>query len=189
MTTYQPMVPGITVYGQTTSVFVDVLKSFAVLQQAMLEALGVREVEPDKWYPQEGILRAYQKVDLMLGARGLERFGRQVPPFVVFPPGIDDAHVVLENFDVIYHLNHRRDGVVMFDLATREMTEGIGHYHYERVGEREALVRCDNPYPCRFDMGLTHGFAARFAPDVAVTHEPGECRSKGGQACLYRVRW
>ena len=189
MTPYEPMVPGITVYGLTTYVFVDAIKSFAVLQQAMLEALGVTEVDAESWYPQERLLRAYQKVDLMLGGRGLERFGRKVPPFVAFPPGIDDVHVVLSQFDVIYHLNHRRDGVVMVDLATGEMLEGIGHYGYERVGEREVLIRCDNPYPCRFDMGLAHGFAARFAPDVAVTHEPGECRAKGGSHCLYRARW
>jgi len=189
MIPYQPMVPGITVYGQTIGVFFDVLKSFAVLQQAMLEVLEVREVDPEHWYPQELVLRAYQKVDFLLGGRGLERFGRQVPPLVVFPPGIADAHAVLEKLDVTFHLNHRRDGVAMFDLATGEMTEGIGHYRYERVGEREGLMCSDNPYPCRFDMGLIHGFVARFATDVVVTHEPGECRSKNGSHCLYRARW
>ncbi len=54
---------------------------------------------------------------------------------------------MLSKLDTIYHLNHSRDGVVMFDLATGEMTEGIGHYTYERVGEREVLMLCDNPTP------------------------------------------
>ncbi|MDC0718044.1 hypothetical protein [Nannocystis bainbridge] len=189
MTSYQPMVPDITVFGQTTSVFIEVLKSFSVLQKAMLEALGVDAVDPQAWYPQERILRAYQKVDLVLGSRGLERFGRQVPPLVAFPPGIDDPHTVLSGLDATYHLNHSRDGVVMLDLATGEMTEGIGHYHYERVDEREARMCCDTPYPCRFDMGLVAGFAARFVTDVEVEHEPGECRARGGANCVYRVRW
>ncbi|MFZ6180328.1 hypothetical protein [Nannocystis pusilla] len=189
MTQYVPKAPNITVYGQTTSVFIDVLKPFAVLQKAMLDALGVDQIDPHAWYPQELILRAYQKVDYVLGGRGLERFGRQVPPLVAFPPGIDGAHTVLSKLDVTYHLNHGRDGVVMFDLATGEMTDGIGHYTYERVGEREALMLCDNPYPCRFDMGLVHGFAGRFEPGVQVTHESSECRARGGDKCLYRVSW
>ncbi|PCC71648.1 hypothetical protein SAMN02745121_01191 [Nannocystis exedens] len=189
MTQYVPMAPNITVYGQTTSVFIDVLKQFSVLQKAMLDALGVEQFDPHSWYPQELILRAYQKVDLVLGGRGLERFGRQIPPLVAFPPGIDDAHTVLSMLDATYHLNHSRDGVPMLDLATGEMTEGIGHYAYERVGEREVLMRCDNPYPCRFDMGLIAGFAERFAAGVEMSHEPGGCRAKGGEKCVYRVRW
>ncbi|MCY1072430.1 hypothetical protein OV090_47230 [Nannocystis sp. RBIL2] len=189
MTQYVPMAPNISVYGQTTSVFIDVLKQFSVLQKAMLDALGVERFEPHAWYPQRLILRAYQKVDLLLGARGLERFGRQIPALVAFPPGIDGAHTVLSKLDTIYHLNHSRDGVVMFDLATGDMTEGIGHYTYERVGEREVLMLCDNPYPCRFDMGLVHGFAGRFEPDVQVAHESSECRARGGAKCLYRLSW
>ncbi|WAS94642.1 hypothetical protein [Nannocystis punicea] len=189
MTPYVPMAPNITVCGQTTSVFIDVLKSFTVLQKAMLDALGVEKLDPQAWYPQERILRAYQKVDFVLGGRGLERFGRQVPALVAFPPGIDDAHTVLAMLDATYHLNHARDGVVMFDLATGEMTEGIGHYSYERVGEREALMSCDNAYPCRFDMGLIAGFAERFVTGVQIDHEPGECRARGGERCFYRIGW
>jgi hypothetical protein len=82
VTQYEPMAPNISVYGQTTSVFIEVLKQFSVLQRAMLDALGVERFEPHAWYPQRLILRAYQKVDLLLGARGLERFGRQIPALV-----------------------------------------------------------------------------------------------------------
>jgi hypothetical protein len=108
----------------------------------------------------------------------------------VFPPGIQDAHGVLQLLDKIYHMNHARDGVVMFDAATGKQLDGIGHYLYEgRAGDREALMVCDNPYPCRFDLGLFQGFVARFEPGVKVTHEPGGCRAHGDAVCRYRARW
>lgn len=187
--TYVPFVPGITVAGQTVRVFTDALQSFPVLREAILEVLRVQVVEDDVWFPQELVLRTYQKVDHLLGGRGLERFGKTVPPLVVLPPTITGAHDVLSQLDVVFHLHHCRDGARMFDPATGAMLEGIGHYGYERVGEREVRMVCDNPYPCRFDLGLCHGFAALFEPSAAAQHEPGSCRAHGDPACAHRIRW
>jgi hypothetical protein len=189
MTQYLSFVPGITVAGPTIRVFVDALQSFSVLRETMLEVLGVTTLDDDHWYPQERVLAAYQKADYLLGGRGLERFGRLVPTRAHFPPGIDDAHALLSKIDAIYHLNHRRDGVLMLDVATGAQLEGIGHYHYERVGDGEVRITCDNPYPCRFDVGLMHGFAARFQPDVVMVHEPDTCRARGDACCVLRATW
>ncbi len=43
-------------------------------------------------------------------------------------------------------------------------------------------MTCDDPYPCDFDMGILHGFAARFSQDallVRVKHGEGGCRKRG----------
>lgn len=190
MTRYAPLVPGITVYGKTLLIVHELVQAFAVLREALVDALGHAVVDPERWYPQEDVLRVYHKVDALLGGRGCERLGRLVEARAMIPPGLADVHGVLAGLDAIYHLNHRRDGAQMFDPATGAMLEGIGHYHYEgRAGAREAVMRCDNPYPCRFDLGLFHGFAARFEPGVSVTHEPGACRRDGDAACVYRARW
>lgn len=189
MTPYTPFVPGINATGKTLDMLIEAVGSFSVLRETMLEVLGVPEVDVEMWFPQERVLRTYQKVESLLGGRGLERCGRLIAAKVALPPGISDAHTVLEKLDTTFHLNHRRDGVVMFDLATGEMLEGIGHYHYQRVGEREVVMTCDNPYPCRFDLGLVHGFAARFTPTVSVAHEPGACRIRGDTQCVYRATW
>jgi hypothetical protein len=186
---YRPFVPGITVAGYTVRVFTDTLRSFPVLREAMLATLGATEVDDEAWYSQEDLLRAYQKVDHLLGGRGLERFGRLVPALAVIPPTITGAHAILSSLDVVFHLHHRRDGAPMFDSATGVMQEGIGHYRYERIDEREARLVCDNPYPCRFDLGLCNGFAALFEPTAAATHEPGSCRTRGDAGCGLRVRW
>ncbi len=186
---YRPFVPGVTVSGLTVRVFTDVLKSFVVLREAILETLGVSEVDDAVWYPQEIVLRTYQKVDHLLGGRGLERCGREISSLAELPPTITGAHEVLSQLDVVFHLHHCRDGAPMFDLTTGAMREGIGHYRYERVGEREVLMTCDNAYPCRFDLGLCHGFAGLFEPTVASAHEAGSCRARGDRGCTYRIRW
>lgn len=186
---YIPFVPGITVAGKTLAVFIDTLASFPVLREALLEVLGVPRIDDDEWFPQDLVLRAYQKVDYLLGGRGLERFGTAVPALAEVPPHIDGAHAVLAALDVVFHVHHRRDGATMIDLGTGVMTEGIGHYHYERTGEREAIMVCDNPYPCRFDIGLCRGFAGRFAPTATAEHIPGSCRLDGDTSCAYKICW
>lgn len=189
MKKYVPFVPGVAVAGSTVLVLIEFVESLSVLRQAMLEALGVDSVDPERWYAQEGVLRAYGKIDALLGGRGLERAGKLVPARAAFPPGIDGAHDVLAKLDAVYHLNHCRDGARMFDPATGVQLEGIGHYRYERAGEREANMECDNPYPCRFDLGLFYGFVGRFESSVTVTHEPGGCRTHGDPICRYRASW
>lgn len=188
MSKYVPFVPGITVSGNTVLVLIEFVESFSVLHQVMLECLGVERIDPAGWYSQEGVLRAYGKIEALLGGRGLERAGKLVPARAMLPPGIRDAHSVLERLDATYHMNHCRDGVPMFDPATGVQLDGIGHYRYAG-GDREAMMECDNPYPCRFDSGLFHGFVARFETNPTVTHEPGSCRSHGDPICRYRARW
>lgn len=189
MSRYTPFVPGISAPGKTLDMLLEAVGPFSVLREEMLATLGVPQVDVEMWFAQEQVLRTYQKVESLLGGRGLERCGRLIAKRVALPPGIDDAHSVLEKLDATFHLNHRRDGVVMFDPATGAMLEGIGHYHYERVGEREVVMRCDNPYPCRFDLGILHGFASRFADTATVRHEPGACRAQGEAQCVYRATW
>lgn len=188
MTQCVPAVPGITVAGTTILVHVEFIAQLSVLRQMILDTLGVSEIDVDAWYPQEMVLRTYQKVDTLLGGRGLERLGRLVPTRAAAPP-FTSAHEILAGLDVAYHMNHRRDGVPMYDPRTGATLEGIGHYAYERLGERAARMTCDSPYPCRFDIGLFHGFIDRLEPAVQVVHDPETCRILGDPACRYDLRW
>jgi len=190
MTRYVPFVEGVTVSGTTVTIIAEAVQTFSVLRQWLLETLGVAAVDPERWYPQADILRTYDKVESLLGGRGLARLGKLVPAKAILPPGIHDAHSVLALLDATYHLNHRLDGVGMFDPATGAMLEGIGHYHYQgQAGARTAVMICDNPYPCRFDMGLFEGFVARFESTVTVTHAPEGCRAHGDPRCTYQASW
>ena len=89
-----------------------------------------------------------------------------------------------------YHLNHRRDGVVMYDPTTRTTLEGIGHYRRRDLGAHGVVCESTSVYPCPFDLGLVTGLARRFEASAAVTHAAGDaCRARGADACAYVVWW
>ncbi|MFP2957116.1 hypothetical protein ACLEPN_04585 [Myxococcus sp. 1LA] len=190
---------GITASGASVASVVEAVKSFSVLLGVLLETMKVQSrdangqltVDDNGWYPLEDYLQAYKKIDSLLGGRGLEKVGSIVPQKAVFPANINDVRSALASIDVAYHMNHRKDGRGMFNPVTGEKLEGIGHYHFHPVeGRNEARIVLDNPYPCRFDMGLVKGMAQRFAPDATLTHDPSAgCRQKGASSCTYVVTW
>lgn len=166
--------------------------AFESTARRFLREGGVPEVKPGEWYPMSGWLAAFEEIAKKIGPRTLYYIGTKIPETAQLPPGIDDVPSALRAIDVGYHLNHRRDDRPMFDLATGQMAEGIGHYSLLSVDAASAHLRCDNPYPCDFDHGIIHGFATRFAPEpflVRVTHTGKACRKNGDGACEYRVEW
>jgi hypothetical protein len=190
---------GITATGSSVFAIVEAVKAFSVLVNVLLEvmkvqtrdATGALTVDPNAWYPIEDTLLAHKKVDSLLGGRGLEKVGSFIPQHAVFPPDIDNIHSALRSIDIAYHMNHRKDGEPMFNPATGALLEGIGHYGFKLVeGKREIVMVCDNPYPCRFDLGIIKGMAHRFEPRATVTHDTSTaCRQKGAATCTYVVTW
>ncbi|MFP2905942.1 hypothetical protein ACLESD_12960 [Pyxidicoccus sp. 3LFB2] len=190
---------GITVSGASALAILDAVKSFSVLVNELLQVMklqtrdasGAPFVDPKAWYPAENYLPVYKKIDTLLGGRGLEKVGSYVPQNAIFPPDIQDLHKALAAIDVAYHMNHRKDGKPMFDPATGQMLEGIGHYQFHpTAGKNEAVLVSDTPYPCRFDLGLIKGMARRFQLQAETTHAPHPgCRLKGAASCTYVVTW
>ena len=67
------------------------------------------------------------------------KIGSQVPKHAPFPPTLTDIHTGIAGIDVAYHMNHRKNGQVMFNPESGTMLEGIGHYRYERVPDRSGF--------------------------------------------------
>jgi hypothetical protein len=146
-------------------------------------------VIPD-WFPLDGSLRILKAIGHAFGGEALHRIGFSVPAHARFPPEIDGVARALAGLDVAFHMNHRRDGVVMFDPATGTMLEGIGHYGCRSLGGRRLHCESTSVYPCDFDRGVVAGLAARFDPASEVEHAPdGLCRTDGASSCIYRVSW
>jgi hypothetical protein len=119
----------------------------------------------------------------------LAEIGSRIPQIAQFPPGIDSLPAALASLDAAYHLNHRVNGRIMFDVVTGTITEGIGHYSCTLDEEaRSAKMSFDNPYPCDFDRGILLGMGKRFARRVSVEHGAG-CRMEGAAQCRYSLRW
>jgi hypothetical protein len=189
----------IQVNGASIYSIVMAIKSFTVLVNDLMVAMKVQTrdasgalmLDPNAWYPMDDYLPVYKKIDMLLGGRGLEKVGSYIPQNSVFPPHVKDIHSALGSLDVAFHMNHRKDGRDMFNPATGEMLEGIGHFTYQPVaGKNEARMVCDNPYPCRLDQGIIKGMAQRFEPQATLTHDPDQgCRQKGGASCTYVITW
>ena len=76
-------------------------------------------------------------------------------------------------------------------MNTGEMTEGIGHYGYEKVENKNKIIsKCENPFPCYFDRGLLTAMAQKFENTAEVKHDDSKsCRRKGGESCTYIITW
>ncbi len=195
---FQPFEEGIEVNGQTVYAIVDGLGAFQSLAKKHLLAQGIGEesggqlaIKASAWYPQAAWLKAFESIANAIGESTLFKIGEAIPRNAQFPPSVTDIRSAIASVDVAYHLNHRKNGRVLFDEATGQMSEGIGHYGYEAVEERsEIRSTCTNPYPCAFDRGILTSMARRFERGAQVTHaEDGVCRSHGGESCTYTVSW
>jgi hypothetical protein len=196
---FVPFEEGIEVNGQTVWAIVSGLKTFSVLASTYLlqEGIGTPDqdgialVDPKAWYPQRAWLKAFEKISAHLGDSVLFEIGRVIPRTALFPPSAKNIHTAIQSIDIAYHLNHRKQGQPMFDPATGAMTEGIGHYGYQRVeGQSKIISVCENPYPCAFDQGILTAMAERFEPSARlVNDETRPCRKQGANNCTYIITW
>lgn len=195
---YQSYEPGIEISGTGLKVVLASFNNFTLLaSQIMLaEGIGAEDedgivtVDAEGWYPLDNYLRVLKRMSQEVGEQVVYQGGVATPKHAKFPPNIKDVHDALATVDVAYHMNHRKNGIPMFDPAAGTMVEGIGHYHYKRVDARKIVMTCSNPYPCIFDRGIVTAMAERFEPSASVVHEKGKpCRKQGADSCTLTVSW
>lgn len=188
--------PGIELRGQALE--------FMVLGFRIMPSLGLRILakhglakrgpdgklafDPEGWFPQQAGLDAFKAIYDEVGSFTIFEIGRQLGLRVYCPPEVKDVEGVMKWMDLSYHLFHRKDGKVMYDIATGRMAEGIGHYSNERRSDNTIVVFAKTPYPCDFDFGLVTGDVERFAPQGRAVHDDrAPCRKKGADSCTYVV--
>lgn len=191
--------PGIEVSGESLGAIMEGFKKYPSIASKYLAKYGLMSadsprllaVDRTKWYPLKDWLSAHEGIAQEIGHNSLYGIGKNVPENAVFPPYINDIYAAVESIDVAFHLNHRKNGVVMFDPQTGMMLEGIGHYRVDRAAdEKKLIVVCDNPYPCEFDRGIISAMANRFERQARTVHDSeSPCRRKGGDSCTYVVWW
>ena len=180
----------------TGDAILPVVEGMGVFRQKALEILANHQVvnpRAGQWYRQQSYLDALKIIAESIGDNTLFMIGKQIPEKAVWPPHVDTVVKGLASIDVAYHLNHRIGGLILFDMATGRMREGIGHYGFSQTGERAVTMVCNNPYPCAFDRGIIESAAKKFAPPTAfvrAVHDAAQpCRKKGADACTYHVTW
>lgn len=193
MAQFKALNPNVEVNGQTVLSIAHSLGSMQTMGMRYLENNGLKNIKPDKWYPQQDWLNAFKSISEEVGSKTLYKIGASIPDNAQFPEDIDSIFKALAAIDVAYHMNHRIKNIVLFNPSTGKMEEGIGHYHFKKVDERKVEIKCDNPYPCEFDKGIIERMANRFRPRYTLIRfehkESDRCRKNGDNACLYTVSW
>lgn len=190
---YKVLNDKVEVNGRTVLSFVA---GFGAMRRAALDVLrkcGIEDPTFDGWYAQQKWLDAFTYIANNVSPQTLYEIGTTIPDNAEFPEEIVTPHDALAAIDTAYHINHRIDGVLLFDKDTGEKKEGIGNYHYRFIGEKVVEMICDNPYPCEFDKGIIYAMAKRFKPQggfVDIKHNKEEgCRENGDKSCRYLVSW
>jgi hypothetical protein len=196
---FKPLEPGIEVAGASLQAIVDGFSKYPSVAMKYLTKFGLvkadngktASIDRDGWYSQDAWLAAYEAIAKEVGFNSLYTIGKAIVEATQIPKGVDDIHAGLKSLDVIYHLNHRKNGRVLFNPETGEMLSGIGNYKYQaRDNEKCVVMVCDNPYPCDFDRGLVTSLAGRFEPQSSTRHDnDAPCRKKGAESCTYIVQW
>lgn len=181
----------------------NVWESFGALQtvgmrylQAHVPALNLTKttasvaIQSLDWYPASNFLSAIHAMQAEIGLNATFELGMRISKRARFPP-VQGIHEAMRMIDVAYHMNHRCNGVEMFDPITQTMQEGIGHYGCRYVaGEQRIVSVCDNPYPCQMDLGLITAMARMFEKQAYVTHDDdAPCRQQGGASCTFTIVW
>jgi len=191
--------PGIEVFGGFVESVVEAFKLFPSVGLKRLVSNGVGTIngkgeiviDRQAWYPLEKWLLAHDDIANSVGPRAMFQVGQHVPKNAVLPPTVTDIHSSLMAVDIGYHMNHRKNGRIMFDPATGQKTKGLGSYGYRAIpGERRIVSVCENPYPCDFDRGVLTAFATRFERMARVQHDDrAPCRKNGAESCTFIIAW
>lgn len=191
--------PGIEVSGMSLGAIVEGFGAFTSLAMKYLDKHGLvvptvgkkPALDTTKWYPLEKWLAAHDAIAAEIGPSVMFDIGLSIPKNAKFPFPVKDIEGALQALDIGYHMNHRKNGTVMFDPGTGKMLEGIGHYGCQRVpGERKIIAVCDTTYPCQLDQGIYTALSRKFEPRALVTHDDNKpCRTKEGRSCTYIITW
>ncbi|MCP4659231.1 MAG: hypothetical protein GY856_27795 [bacterium] len=179
MAQFEAFDPQVEVIGRSVQIVIDTMGLFERMAREIFEKHGIVDVTDDGWYSQQAYLDVYREIYEKVGPNTMKMVGRQVPERALWPPDIATVEEALRSMDAAYHMNHRGGE--------------IGHYRYEKTGNRIARMVCHNPYPCPFDEGIIEAAIIKFAPRgarVSVTHdEEHGCRLRGDESCTYDVSW
>ena len=166
------------VNGESILAVTEGMGAFKRIALKILEDNNIPEPQPGNWYKLQDYLNAFKIISDKLGNATLEVIGKKIPETAVLPPDLDTIEKALTMMDAAYHMNYKNGE--------------IGHYAFEKKGNSDGIMTCNNPYPCAYDKGIILGFMYRLRTRnsiPSVEHVEGSCRMNGAEECKYKVAW
>lgn len=176
MPAYKAIDPDVEVMGAAIMAITNSLGESAL---PILKKHNLHPLVYENWYKQQDWLNAFSEINEE-SFMNLVAIGMKIPDSAAWPPDIKSVHDALASIDVAYNMNHRNGD--------------IGGYHYEKTGENEGKMMCDNPYPSDFDYGIIYRTVQKFTDlnssnfIVRVDREQ-PTRKTGQSSCTYLISW
>jgi hypothetical protein len=143
---------------------------------------GLKEIDPDTWYPMQMLLDLFSKiVDQGGGMLDLVSIGLKIMALAVLPPQVAQMPFgdVLMMWNDIYHVNNRGTDP--------------GGFKTEKVNDRYYKIIARQPYPDDYTYGVLYGGAQRWLPKgthFTVSYDPDlPRREEGGETTIIHVEW
>jgi hypothetical protein len=191
MNTQASRYPSIEMSGVNLSTIAEAFRLFPQAGMKQLVRRGLASggtIDVERWYPLDTVLAMLDEVLVAVGPTTMFEIGRTIPKNAPFPPTITDAFSALASVNVVYHMNHRKNGRPMFDAGRFE--RGIGEYRIvSKAGAKPVVIESDIPYPCELRHGLLTAVTARFEPRAVVHHPAERCQKRGAAVCTYEAMW
>lgn len=193
MAQYQSFEKNIEVGGNEISIIA--LGSLSSNQrQTIIEKHSI-DTNTGSWNNLQDLLNALKDISDIIGDMNLFTIGKMTVENATFPP-MDGLEMALRSIDVAYHMNHKKDGQTMFNPATGQMVEGIGHYTLKSFDQisKKAVMICHTPYPSKFEEGLILQIVRKFKPEGSIRQRVSldtdkETRLSGGDTCTFNISW
>lgn len=140
--------------------------------------VGLINVQPDEWYPQQPFLDAL-KLACGIDAPSLFQYGLRAGDRIRFDEEPHSVVAALSLLESRHQWHHRND-----DRSHWRVT--VDSYH---------LITCvsSTPYPSDFERGLMTALVMRFrsiAGTCRIWHDRNEpSRKDGADSCTYRILW
>jgi hypothetical protein len=155
----------IEVRGKAIASIYNAMGVFRPIFKAVLEKYRININEEEIWIPLDALLDQIEHVKNRLGESALEKMGRVIGKNLAVPEGMKTLDDAFEKINIVYHLNHRINGRIMYDSALGVMAGKIGSFSANRMGSNDCEIESKSPYPCALNKGIIEGYVKRFCRD------------------------
>lgn len=165
------------VLGVAVVAFLEALTPKVARQLLLKHGIDPNSIAADQWYPLQTLLDMYHAVgsNEFNVTEDYVTLGMKITDAAPFPPNMPTLEVALHSLGETYRLAHRN---VIEPGWSAEM-----------IGEREALVTSDNPYPDDLCYGLLWALVRRHAPKGSGFQIIPQPLADPNDPLLFRVTW